>query len=466
MADTNCIIELSPTIEAYVYSKAVVNVVYSSRGEGKTVGSIAALFAHAKRNGKPIRAAIVRDTHENLKLSTARSIQDVLPVSMYKFKNDYKELYLYSDPPITCDLFGIDDPASLSKLQGPEFSLIWLEEPAPMSDKANAGLSEDVFNAALIACARQRNTIPRLQISMNPADQGHWTYKRFFENTFIDPENPLIDLAVFSVPYGENKFLPDVARQAVKAAYKFDKRSYARYVENKFIPLQTGVAVTPDYSSGAYVTKNPVKPALGLEGFRAYDGWHNPVCLLGQVTHTGRLVFIDSFVGINCDVGMLIRNKVLPALETPRWKNMCKSWRDIGDISMKTPDQSNISTSAAKVIEGIFGGYFESGPARWEHMKLGISNAFSRNICGNPAFIVNCQNRDLDRALSGGWHYKADNSGNILGDIPEKSPDSHVGDAWANAVNVLLPIERKASNRARLQTLRRQARARAAGYAV
>ncbi|MEM4721784.1 MAG: hypothetical protein QXT73_06985 [Candidatus Methanomethylicaceae archaeon] len=56
------------------------------------------------------------------------------------------------------DLFGIDDPASLSKLQGPEYALIWLEEPAPMADKANAGLSEEVFNAALVRATRQKNT--------------------------------------------------------------------------------------------------------------------------------------------------------------------------------------------------------------------------------------------------------------------------------------------------------------------
>lgn len=431
-----------------------------------TVASIAALFIHAQRNGCPIRCAIVRDTHENIKISTARSIQDTLPASIYKFKNDYKELEIMSNPPIQVDLFGIDDYASLSKFQGSEYSLIWLEEPAPMSDRSNAGIMEEVFNAALISCTRQKKTLPRLQISMNPADQEHWTYRRFFEDECIDPDNPLITRAVFAVPYGENTALPEVARQAVKAAYKHDPASYQRYVENKFVPLQVGKAVTPQYGSGKYVHPRPLRPCKGLEGFRAYDGWHHPSCLLGQITHSGRLVFIDTVAGENCDIGILIKQKVLPLLNSPRWKGLCKSWRDIGDISMKTPDQSNIAMSAAKVIEEIFGTYFEAGPARWEHIKRGIDNAFATNIVGKPAFVVNPENRLLDKALSGGWHYKTDNAGNVMGDIPEKSPSSHIGDAFANAVNVLLPSQQRTSNKAKLQTLRRRARARAAGYSV
>lgn len=386
-----------------------------------TVGSIAAMLIHAKRNKKPIRAAILRDTHENIKKSTARSIEDTLPIDLYRFKDDYKELTIFSEPQIKCDLFGIDDGASLSKLQGAEYSLIWLEEPAPMSDRANAGLSEDVFNAALIAATRQTKTIPRLQVSMNPADQDHWTYKRFFEDPLVDPENPLVVRRVFSVPYGENKYLPEISRQATKVAYRHDKNSYMRYVENKFVPLHRGKSVTSDYGSGNYLTSAPVIPAAGLEGFRGYDGWHNPVMLIGQITHSGRLIFIDTIIGQNCDIGILIKNKGLPLLNSPRWKGKCKSWRDIGDISMKTPDQSNITTSASKVVEELFDTYFEGGPARWVNMKRGISNALSSNILGEPAFMVSSDNRLLDKALSGGWHYKVDNAGNIVGDIPEKN---------------------------------------------
>lgn len=458
--------ELSAIQSAYVNSPATVNVLYSSRGEGKTFASIVGMMVHAKRNEKPIRCAIVRDTHENIKISVVRAIQETFPPSLYIFKNDFKQLVIKSEPHVFVDLFGIDDLAALQKLQGPEYCLVWLEEPAPMSDKANAGLSEDVFNAALIVCARQKDTIPRLQVSMNPADQDHWTYRRFFEEPDVDPENPLITKAVFAIPYGDNPHLTHQARQAVKIAYKNDPASYARYVENKFVAITKGKKVTPDYGSGNYTSEYPLEPAIGLEGFRAYDGWHNPVAILGQITHTGRLIFIDTLRGDNIDIRTLIEQKVQPMLNSPRWKGKCKSWRDTGDRSMRIPDQSNINESAARVIENAFDTYFEGGPARWTHMKRGIDHIFKMNITGKPAFIVNKNNRQLDKALSGGWCFKTDNSGNVMGDVPQKTDASHVGDAFANAVNVLLPSRTKEMNRKLVAAIHQKGKARASSYAV
>lgn len=458
--------ELTPTQAAYVTSPAMVNVIYSSRGEGKSFCSVVAMLAHAQRNKKAIRCAIVRDTHENIKKSIVRAVQEMLPLSLYEFKDDYKQLIIKSKPHVFCDLFGIDNLAGLQKLQGPEYSLVWLEEPAPMSDKANAGLSEDVYNAGLIVCARQKDTLARLQVSMNPADQDHWTYRRFLEEPDVDPDNPLITKAVFAVPYGDNPHLSDQARQAVKIAYKDDPASYARYVDNKFVSITQGKKVTPDYSTGNYTSERPLEPAAGLEGFRAYDGWHNSTCILGQITHTGRLIFIDTLTGNNMDIRTLIEQKVEPMLNSPRWKGKCKSWRDVGDRSMKIPDQSNINESAARVVEDKLGGYFEGGPARWTHMKRGIDHIFQMNICGKPAFIVNKANRLLDKALNGGWCFKTDNSGNVLGDTPQKNEVSHVGDAFANAVNVLLPSRTKDVDRAAVARMRQKGMARASSYSV
>ena len=458
--------ELTPTQSAYVNSTSMINVIYSSRGEGKTMCSIIAMLAHAKRNQKAIRCAIVRDTHENIKISIVRAIQEVLPQALYQFKNDFKQLIIKSEPHVFCDLFGIDDLAALQKLQGPEYSLVWLEEPAPMVEKANAGLSEDVYNAALIVCARQKDTIARLQISMNPADQDHWTYRRFFEEPDIDPLNPLITKAVFAVPYGDNQHLSDQARQAVKAAYKNDPAAYARYVDNKFVAITKGTKVTPNYGTGAYTSERPLEPAPNLEGFICFDGWFNPVAILGQITHTGRLIFIDTLRGENIDIRTLLTQKVQPVLNSPRWIGKCKSWRYIGDISMRIPDQSNINESAARVIEDTFGAHFEPGPSRWTHMKMGIDHIFNTNIAGKPAFIVNKNNRALDKALAGGWCYKVDNSGNIMSDKPDKNESSHVGDAFANAVNVLMPSRSKSMNRELVSRLRDKIKARVSSYAV
>ena len=433
--------KLSPTQKEFVISQKVVNIIVSNTGEGKTFASIAAILYHAQRCGKPIRAAIVRDTHENIKTSTAVSIReffDKYPVA-YRFKNDDKELAIFSQPRIDVRLFGIDDLGALSKLQGPEYALIWLEEPAPMVDRINAGLSEEVFNAALVRCARQKGTEARLQISMNPADEDHWTHRRFIEDPDIDFENPLITKQVWFVPYGENQFVSETSRQAVKAAYKDDPAAYTRYVLGQFAAVYRGKKVTPEYNPLIHLAPGPLEPGRGLISFRYWDGWHNPTCGLGQITQTGRLVFLETLRLEGSDIRTLIETQVEPLLNSPRWKGKAKAWRDIGDFSMKQPDQSNRQESAARVVEDAFRTIFEAGPPRWEIMKLGLKRGFNTNILGLPAIIVCPTNKLLHRGLSGAWHYKTDNAGNITNLLPEKDEISHVCDGFANGVNVLLP---------------------------
>jgi len=438
-----------------------------------TFGSVAAMIHHARRCKKDIRGAIVRDTHTNIKISTARSIQDALPLGSYKFKDDYKFLTIFSEPKVEIDLFGIDDTNAVSKLQGPEYAIIWLEEPAPIADADNAGLSEDVFNAALASCARQTKTKPRLQISMNPGNTDHWTHRRLLagleknEDGFyiLDPLNPLITLSVFRMPIGENKNLSKLARQATAAAYQNDAQSYARYVKGEFAKVYRGKRVAPDYNKdGRHYSEVELIPASGLVGFRFWDSWANPSCCIGQITHTGRLVFIDTCRVLQSDIRTLIRTQVNPLLNSPKWRGKCKAWRDGGDFSMRQADQSNKQESAMKVIEDRFGTIFESGPHKWSFMKDGITKALNESIKGLPALVVSHNNMLLHDALMGGWHYKTDKAGNIASDVPMKTEESHIGDAFANAVNVLLPGFTVKMSSKKWNTISRRIKDRVASY--
>lgn len=449
----------------YISSEAVVNVIISNTGEGKTYASVIAMIYHAKRCKRPITCAIVRDTHENIKLSTARSIIEILG-QYARFRNDFKQLTIYSNPRVEVDLFGIDDLGSLSKLQGPEYALIWLEEPAPMADKVNAGLSEEVFNAALVRATRQRGTFGRLQVSMNPADQEHWTYRRFIEEADIDPDNPLITKKVFQIPYGENVHAKEESRQAVKSAYKDDPASYMRYVLGGFAPVYRGKKVTPGYNPTMHRSPESLAPARGLVGFRAWDGWHNPTCLMGQITHTGRLIYLNTLRLEGGDIRALIQAQVVPMMNSPRWRDKCKAWRDVGDFSLKTPDQSNVQESAARVIERELGGVFEPGPHKWDIMKQGLVRVFNMNIMGMPAVYLCHTNTLLHKALDGGWHYKTDNSGNIISVLPEKDEISHVGDGFANSVNVLLPVHEHKEHKEVYRRHNARAKKRNTTYAV
>jgi hypothetical protein len=466
-------IDLSPTQDAFVKSKAIVNVLYSNTGEGKTYAAIFDSIAHAKNQGVPIRGAIVRDTHQNIKTSTVPSIEKALLPKLgpksYLFKDDFKLLTIFSIPRVTLDLFGIDDPTSLGKLQGPEYAWIMLEEPAPIAGagRTNAGLSEDVFNAALVRCTRQEGTIGRLVVTMNPADEDHWTYRRFFEDPDIDPDNPLITKKVFRIKPGENTHVSELSRQAVRSAYKGDPSSLLRYAKGEFAPVYRGKKVTPEFSVKDHVYEAPLIPFPGLVGFRLWDGYGNPCVIMGQITQTGRAVFIDTFLIENSDIRVLIETKVLPAMGTPKWKDKCKAWRDIGDFSMLTPDQSNKQESAGKVVETQLHTVFERGPTKWEIMKIGLGHALRmKNEHGHHMVVINPENRLLIKALDGAWSYKVDNSGNQTSTIPQKSLWSHPGDAFANGVNVLFPSNEIKVDREKFKKQRQQMIERASSYST
>ena len=458
--------ELSHTQEEFVFSDAVVNALISNTGEGKTFASFVSLMVHAKRCGRAIRAAIVRDTHTNIKMQLVPSILEDFG-AMVRFYDDYKLMRIFSNPPVDAWLLGIDDENALNKLQGPEFACIWLEEPAPLKDRQNAGLSEEVFKVALVRCTRQKGTQARLQISMNPADKSHWTYKRLIQDPVIDPDNPLITRKVWFIPYGENPHVSEVSRQAVKAAYKNDPAAYLRYVKGEFAPVYAGKRAAPDFVRDVHVAKDYLKPAPGLVSVRGWDGWHNPVSILAQITPAGRLVFLDvCHLERGGDVRGLITSKVMPLLNSPRWKDVAKVWRDVGDFSMRQPDQSNRNMSAADVIERAFGTSFERGPSKWDNIKRGVGRAFNTNIEGRPAIIIDPRLEFLISGLEGLWHYKTDLSGNITNPLPVKNEVSHVCDAFANVCNVCLPEMTFENNLGLYRQMNLGARRRTSTYAV
>lgn len=462
MEELDLISKFSPTIQDFILSEKMITILIAPLGEGKTFGCIGASIAHAARCGQPIRIAIVRDTLENIKLSIVPSVQEFFeeffpdnPTKHYRFKNEFKELTLYTNPRIEADLFGIDDPASLGKLQGSSaYSLIWLNEPAPIADKANAGLSEEVYNMAVIRAVRRKGTPGRLIVDMNPADEEHWSHKRFIEEPDYDLNFPLVTKQVWHVPYGENKHLKEESRQAAMKMYENDKAAYTRYVKGEFAQIYRGHKVTPQYKRERHLCPDILIPAPGLETFAWFDSWHTPACGLGQITSTGRLVFIETLRLENSDIRTLLDTLVIPILGSPKWKNKAFSWRVGGDFTMNQPDQSNRRESAARVVEDTFRKFlrlpnirFEPGPSKWETIKRHMGQALQgSDYRGDPLVLLSNNNKMLDKALNGAWHYKVDNSGKVLKDAkPVKDIHSHPGDLFGNAVSVLLPsVDRRA----------------------
>lgn len=460
-------VSLSPTQAAFVQSDAHICLFIGPMGEGKTHAGVFGLIAHAARCGRPIRCALIRDTHQNIKTSTAPDIMEILG-PFVTFHDDNKKFIIKSTPRVECDCFGIDDPASLSKLQGPQYACVWLEEPAPIIEKTNAGLPRSVFEMAVARAARQRGTRMRVQITQNPADEDHWTADLASgPRIFAELEGVQILKETFRIPRGENKYLNPLARAANVAAFQNDPGKMARYVEGREAPVLKGKNVAAGYSPGIHFTTEELPLTGGGVGIRGWDGWHHPCCVIGEFIR-GQFIIHDVVYEEGMGVRELIPGHVLSLLESAKYRDKMQGWRDIGDPSMLTPDQSTRSESAAKAVERLLKTRFEPGPTRWETRRDAIQTVFQHGLLpdGRPKIRVSGSARLLHRALNGGWHYKIDNSGKITGNLPVKDAASNVGDAFSYPVTVLFPADasEKARQMATYEKYRKMAMNRAMSY--
>jgi hypothetical protein len=443
---------LSPTQLDFVRSRYNINHLTGSMGEGKTFSGVAALIYHAADCGINLRAALVRDTHQNIKTSTVTSIQEILG-DFVTFKDNYKKMYIKTRPSVEVDLFGIDDPASISKLQGPEYGLIWLEEPAPIHERANAGLPKEVFDLALARCGRQKGSKPRLQITQNPGDENHWTTELmdYPEDYMVADDGTVITKRTFHIKKGENIHLTSVQRAMNMAAFKDDPGKWARYVEGNVASVQIGRAVTPGYAANIHFSQKILPIYPNVQCVRSWDGYQHPCCIISQYNPLGQLVIHDVLTGDGIGVQEMIEEQLLPLLASSKYAGKIpfarKSyreeppWRDVGDPSMRTPDQSTARTNAAKIIEQKLQSRFEPGPTRWPNRLEPMAHALKRMINGGlPAVVLSASAVALHKALRGGWHYKTDNSGHVAGKIPLKNEHSHPGDAFSYLIAMLMPF--------------------------
>jgi hypothetical protein len=411
-----------------------------------------AMIYHGFRCGVKLRAAIIRDTHTNILRTIVPAFEAFFLDSgtPHKWSHDFKKLHIFTGKGIEVDLLGIDDLASVADIQGGEWGLIWLEEPCPYTDSrtANAGLSEDLYNAALVRCTRQQGTKGRLQISSNHPDEEHWFYTRCLmaPDGIVDPRAPLITKETIEFLPGENTHLKAESSQAVIAAYANDPIGYARFVKGEAAMRYPGKAVVGRlFNPAIHVSPIPLEPVEGLMSFIGWDSWGNPAACLGQQWPDGRLWILDECVDGE-DVRDLLHNSVNPLVQSPRWKDKSYGWRQIGDRTMRQPDQSRHDECAADAVEQEFDPGmqqtipFELGPQTWPQIRLGVTHALQWMVRGQPAILIDATRcKRLVGGLKGRWHYPTNKTGAITQITPLKDNSSHICDGFANAVSILAP---------------------------
>jgi hypothetical protein len=442
--DKNIVFPLTEPQRQFVRSPAPIVALIGPEGEGKTYAGFISLTIHAaeRMKGQLLRVAIIRDTFENIQTKTIPSINKAIStiaqhnefpgyVQSWEWSRGGKRLICQA-PRIEVDLFGADDLASISRLQGGEWSLIWIEEPAPMYEGNSAGIPRGVFDACMSRAARGGGAM-RLQVTQNPADEDHWSHDVFISAPIMRPDwAPKMWTDVINILPGSNPARTDEMRQASVAAYRNNAALTARYIGGKWAFVQVGEKVTAEYYDSIegrphHYANRPIPVIPGALGFRSWDGGHNPTCLIGQVSPAGRLHFIHGFRGELIGMKQLIESSVKPTIAA--YYAGVTQWIDTGDPTLSTGEAADIEQSPAKVIEKAFNTTFQ-GASHWPAVKEPMKAALNLAIDGKPYVQIGSECEILHKALRGGWHYLKMVSGEVIRDKPVKDKHSHPGDCF------------------------------------
>lgn len=414
-------INFNPTQARFVRSKKHVTVLIGPQGEGKSWAAVGAMMFHAQNIGKQISGCIIRDKFTNIERNTIPTMQKMLK-GYGHFSDGGKK---FECPELKLNLFGIDDLASMSNLQGSENAVVWIEEPAPIYEVGNAGLREEVYDIACSRGPREIGQWQRILVTMNPSSEDAWPFHRFIEN-------PDEDMLVLNIPYGENPYLPIEERERTKKAFANRPDLYQRYVEGKFSFVATGMSVTPEYREEFHRSKNILIPNPTLKTYRFWDGWLYPACVIGQLTVKGRFIVFDTLRGDNVGMTQFVKQGVIPMVNEKYSK--IPEWRDIGDPNISNPDQSDSDKCAAQIINAELHTSFEAGATPFGPRREALKEALGRNVDGLPLIQLSRNEGMLHRALRGGWHYNVNASGKVTSKIPEKDLHSAPGDAFSYGI--------------------------------
>jgi hypothetical protein len=442
---------------AFISSRASEKAAVAARGEGKTSAGLMSVTYHASQMPaelRPIPGAILRDTFANLDRTLISDFRRPHPGSFQEelLRNGFrirKGGRLIELPGMWhAQVFGMDSDADLNKFQSLQLAWAWLEEPAPAAvADIGGGIQEAAWSLAQTSL---RYPCPWRfrQITANYPEEEHWFWQRFYAAPDLahlsQEERDKVRLLV-RIPTGDNPHLPAGYREDNAAALVSDPGLLARLVRGDVATIYAGEAVTPEYRESVHRAKEELLPLPGVPGFRFWDGWLNPTCSIWQITPSGFVQCYATIRGANMGVKQLIEAFVKPALAT-RFARVTH-WRDRGDPTMATPDQSDVGKSAALKIEALLTSApgqparFEKGPSRWDPRRQGAKELLSQMVDGQPRFRLCRSDRVMHKALSGGWHYRKDSSGRVLRDLPVKDIHSHPGDTFGYGAATLLQMQ-------------------------
>lgn len=424
-------------------TKAEANeyAVVGIRGDGKTIGILGAILAHAQVHreagfGLPVPWLAIRDSFANHKVTTIESLNKPLWGNHWKLY-DNNHLAAFKRGPGKDDLAllklaGCDNMDAVNKLRQ-EVVGVWCQEAAPVED--SGGVNYTAYATATSSKGRVPTFHSPALLDLNYPDVDHWTWDRFFAN-------PRPGTMGFRIPPRENKHVDAKYWDDMEVAYADRPDLLRRLVRGEPGSIIHGPQVAVGFNEDLHVAREPIRIFKGEPLICGIDGGLTPTMIIGQVIH-GWLRIIAAFTIERGGMRQLLETYVVPWLVSNapwvlRANNLIKG---VYDPAMPD-DESDSDRNPVKVLKELLGGYWEPGPVTWEARKGAMITALNSRVDNKfHALQIDRTCKGLIQSLSTRWHYPQNRLGEIGKDLPAKPnhPWEDYGDAFCYWVCSAVP---------------------------
>ncbi len=421
-------------------SKVRELLVVGTRGDGKTIGVLAGMCAHAAGHQAagfplPVKWIGFTDTFSAHKAKTFASLEKPFWKGCWR-PSDGGHIWqavVNGRPTVELHLFGIEDQGAMDRVRT-ECVGVWGEEVAPT---AILGVSTGVDESAW-AMALTSQRVPSHHhiavITENYPDEDHWSWQRFKPSagtSGVHPDDP--SRAWLRIPPGERA---DAAQRAEWAHALRDRPDLLRrLIEGQPGSILLGPQVADGFSLDLHVANGRLHPIPNEPLACGLDFGLTPTLIIGQAVRGRRLIY-GAFTIPHGGVTQLLENEVLPWMSRHcpwalRNRNMLYGCYD---VSGQTGEQSDSTRDPVSIVEQLLPGLWFPGPISWDSRKHVLLSAMHHHVAPGQVSlqIDNIDAAGLVKALTGRWHYPIDRQGQVRRDLPKKPnhPWEDYGDAF------------------------------------
>lgn len=483
----------TPTQQDFMLSDSYVRVLAGPIGGGKSVACVHELIRWAteqlpnKQGVRKTRFLIVRNTADQLKSTTLKTVFDWIPPSWagswsVTDKTFYIRFSMADGTTVETEWMAIalDTPDDVRKALSLEATGLWGNE--------SRELHPDVVDGLLMRVNRYPSmkdggpTRPGAIFDTNMPQMGGWWFEKMSnppDNWSVHMQPPaVLTLEDWQAKYGEGKHQwrmgngyeveascdssgrisvyaerpgaqrvslvgTDIDRNQYVVDHEADNfinlnpSYYPNTLEGKtqefinvylrcmFGQSKEGRPVFEGFRRDFHVSRKPLIPIEDENRplIIGLDFGLTPACTINQIDPRGRLMTLDEIVSTNMGIYRFIHEKLKPLLTT-RFPGMRVIV--VGDPAGTQRAQTDERT----VYDVLKGEGFNAQPAPSNNLARRIAAVemfLSQVVDGTPAHIIDPRCKNLIMALSGGYRFRIKKSGDME-DTPEKNESSHLSD--------------------------------------